>query len=170
MKTSARVDISGIKGMAKKLDPKSTKKKEIIKKALYATGFKLIEHAATQFPAIPVKDGDLRGAFNVIVDKNPVKVDANKYNSASSGKSNNETKAKEEKPSSAGQPEYSVRVWNGMPYALYIHEGMTPEGTDYSPGEISQQAGNVGGGFVSRKILDKKNQAEYKEILAGAFK
>lgn len=168
MKTELKIDLSSIEKLAKDLDPDNSKRKTEIKKALKRVGIKIVEHALTQYPTPPIEFGNLRGSFNVIVDKQPFRVESGQFTSVQ-GKVGRGYEPDESKPSSAGQEEFSVRVFNGMPYALYMHEGMSPEGSDYQQGAVSQQAGDVGGGFLSRKVLDKKNIDEYKEILRQAL-
>lgn len=169
MKQKLNINLDKMIKNIKNLDPsKNSKRNQQIKKQILKVGYKVIEHIFTQYPTPPIEFGNLRGGFNIIVDKKPTEIPAGMFSTVR-GKVGRGYEPDEEPPNSSGQDEFSARIFNGLPYALYIHEGMTPLGNDYKPGEISEQAGNTGGGFMSLKIMDKRNQDEYKEILGKVF-
>ena len=133
---------------------------ELAKKALGQAGLRAIRDIVLEAPRPPLETGFLRGSGVVYVEEKQV---------ITSDRIGGNTGAKKgDVPSTNPQAEkLTLTIAMNTSYASAMDQELEPEGNKKSRFEQDSQ---IGGGFMSKKIADKKYQDTWTKIMANVFK
>jgi len=131
---------------------------DLARKGLGQAGLRMIADFVNEAPAMPLKEGFLRGSGAVFVEAKKV----------ADSKTIGQTKGKPPSSNPDSEPLTTTVVFD-TPYAARMDQDLDPKG-GLQLGPMSRQAGNVGGGFISKKVASKKYQSIWAEIIANVLK